>query len=78
MLQDLVSLSLVCCAVCKQQKQKEGRKGRYMLHNFGKVYSAPHHHKLTDYQVNFVATKVKRSLIVVSMVADNLQVVVHK
>ncbi len=71
-------LSLFPPPTAGQQKQEEGRKGRYMLHNFGKVYSARHHHKATDYQVNFVATKTKRSLIVVSMVADDLKLVIHK
>ena len=49
-----------------------------MLHNFGRVHSLPHTKKLTDYQVNFVADRPAKSFITVSMVADDMRVVVHK
>ena len=61
-----------------QEKQKEGRKGSYMLYGFGKVHSAPHHQDVTDYQVNFIANQKRNSLIVISMVADDLEAITNK
>lgn len=48
-----------------------------MLHNFGKVHSLPHSKGRTDFQLNFVATSHRNSLIVISMVADDLKAVVN-
>ena len=48
-----------------------------MLHNFGKVHSLPHSKGRTDFQLNFVATSRRNSLIVISMVADDLKAVVN-
>ena len=49
-----------------------------MLHNFGRVHSLPHSSGTTNYQLNFIAGKPRRSLITVSMVADDLQIVVNR
>lgn len=49
-----------------------------MLHNFGKVHSVPHTSDITDYQVNFIANRPTKSLIVISLAADDMKVVVHK
>ena len=48
-----------------------------MLHNFGKVHSLPHSKGKTDFQLNFIATSRRNSLIVISMVADDLKAVVN-
>lgn len=55
-----------------------GKQGKYMLFNFGKVHSMPHTRDITDYQINFIANKPTKSLIVISMVADDMKLVVHK
>ena len=49
-----------------------------MLHNFGKVHSFPHTTERTDFQMNFLAQRVRRSLLTLSMEADSLKVVVNK
>ena len=49
-----------------------------MLHNFGKVHSVPHTKDLTDYQVNFIATNPAKSLITISMAADDITIVEHR
>ena len=49
-----------------------------MLHNFGKVHSVPHSRGLVDYQLNFLADRPTKSLIILSMVADDIKVIVHK
>ena len=49
-----------------------------MLHNFGKVHSVPHSRGLVDYQLSFLADRPTKSLIMISMVADDLKVIVHK
>ena len=49
-----------------------------MLHNFGKVHSVPHTHGLIDYQLNFLADRPTKSIVMLSMVADDIKAVVHK
>ena len=61
-----------------QALQSQRKKGEYMLHNFGKVHSVPHTRGLVNYQLNFLADRPTKSLIMISMVADDLKVIVHK
>lgn len=49
-----------------------------MLHNFGKVHSVPRTNGLIDYEINFLADRPSKSVVMVSMVADDIKVVVHK
>ena len=49
-----------------------------MLYNFGRVHSLPHSKKTTNFQLNFIAQRAQRSLITLSMQADNLKAVVNK
>ena len=49
-----------------------------MLHNYGKVYSVPHTNGKIDYQLNFLADRPTKSVVMISMVADDIKVVVHK
>ena len=49
-----------------------------MLHNFGKVHSFPHTSERTDFQMNFIAQRVRRSLLTLSMEADSLRTVVNR
>lgn len=49
-----------------------------MLHNFGRVHSFPHTRERTDYQMNFIAQRVRRSLLTLSMEADSLRIVINK
>ena len=49
-----------------------------MLHHFGHVHSAPSSGPQSiDYQLNFVARRPAKSLIVISMVADDLRTIVR-
>ena len=49
-----------------------------MLHNYGKVYSVPHTNGKIDYQLNFLADRPTKSVVMISMVADDIKVMVHK
>jgi hypothetical protein len=61
-----------------QRLQSQGKKGLHMLHNYGKVYSVPHTNGEIDYQLNFLADRPTKSVVMLSMVADDIRVVVHK
>ena len=61
-----------------QKLQSQGKKGQYMLHNYGKVHSVPHTNGKINYQLNFVADRSTKSVVMLSMVADDIKVVVHK
>ena len=61
-----------------QKLQSEGKKGQYMLHNYGKLHSVPHTNGKINYQLNFLADRPTKSVVMLSMVADDIKVVVHK
>lgn len=46
-----------------------------MLHNFGRVHSLPHTKGGTDFQVNYIAERPTKSVIVITMAADDLRIV---
>ncbi len=46
-----------------------------MLHNFGKLHSVPRTAGMTDYQVNFIADNPARSLITLTIVADDISII---
>lgn len=71
------SSSIVLLSI-EQRMQREGRKGKFMLRNFGKVHSLPHSSGMTNFQLNFIADKPMRSLLTISMVADDLQIVINR
>lgn len=60
-----------------QAKKRANRKGQYMLYNFGKVHEFKKKSN-TDYQINFITDKVRRSLITIRLEADSLKMVVNK
>ena len=75
----IIKFIIIIKAYTFQTRQKEGRAGLYMLRNFGKVYNAVSTTKsATDFQVTFVAERVRRSLITIRMEADSLRVVINK
>lgn len=51
-----------------------------MLHNYGKVHSVPHmtSNGKIDYQLNFLADRPTKSVVMISMVADDIKAVVNK
>lgn len=50
-----------------------------MLHNFGRVHSLPHIPGVViNYQINFIADKPARSLITITLVADDIKIIVRK
>ena len=61
-----------------QERQKAKRPGDYMLYNYGKVHSVPRTSGMTDYQVNFIASNPAKSLITISIAADDITIVEHK
>ena len=70
-------VKVIC--VTLQERIRSGLKPLYMLHGFGKVHSASYNNSnVTDYQLNFIAQRRQRSLITLSMQADNLRLVINK
>lgn len=63
-----------------QARERAGRKGRFMLHNFGKVHYVHNEKKSEnfDFQVNFIAQRVRRSLITIQLEADSIKTVINK
>ena len=61
-----------------QERQRAKRPGDYMLYNYGKVHSVPRTSGMTDYQVNFIAANPAKSLITISLAADDITIVEHK
>lgn len=51
-----------------------------MLHNFGKVHYVHNEKKSEnfDFQVNFIAQRVRRSLITIQLEADSIKTVINK
>ncbi len=49
-----------------------------MLYNYGKVHSLPRTDGMRDYQLNFIADNPARSLITLTMVADDIRIVEFK
>ena len=49
-----------------------------MLYNYGKVHSVLHTNGRINYQLNFLADRPTKSVVMLSMVADDIKVVVHK
>lgn len=49
-----------------------------MLYNYGKVHSVPHTNGTINYQLNFLADRPTKSVVMLSMVADDIKVMVHK
>ncbi|XP_019853252.1 PREDICTED: uncharacterized protein LOC109582771 [Amphimedon queenslandica] len=61
-----------------KERVKSGLKPLYMLHGFGEVHKNSYRINATDYQLNFIAQRIQRSLITISMQADNLRLVINK
>lgn len=49
-----------------------------MLYNYGKLHSVPRTDDETDYQLNFIANNPARSLITLTMVADDIRLIEFK
>ena len=62
-----------------QGKKRAGRNGKYMAFNFGKVEFQPvSQETVTNFQLNFVAQRVQRSIVTLTMQADDLRVILNK
>ena len=75
-------IQVKCCIVFSimhlpslQRRQRQKQDGLFMLHNFGRVHSLPHTRGITDFQINFIADRPTKSIVVVTMAADDLKVV---
>jgi hypothetical protein len=63
-----------------KERMMSGRRGRYMVHNFGKVHSTKYDSNTNeiDYQLNFIADSIQRSLIVITLQADDIRFIVNR